>query len=281
MTSPRVYPRPCGEARPRSWAIPVRTGLSPPVRGSHRHRFSRPICGGSIPARAGKPVPCNAISGLNEVYPRPCGEAVPGNQIPRHSQGLSPPVRGSRPAGVPARVRPGSIPARAGKPRAPGRRPACSRSIPARAGKPPRRAGRSCRARVYPRPCGEASGCGTYRPTGSGLSPPVRGSRRQEDRGLRIAGSIPARAGKPMGRWRSAGVGRVYPRPCGEARRRASITTSRMGLSPPVRGSHPCELLPLRIPTDSDHRFRFIPITDSDGFRSVIPIDSDHVGVSE
>ncbi len=37
----------------------------------------------------------------------------------------------------------------------------------------------------------------------------------------------------------------------------------------------------LRIPTDSDHRFRLIPITDSDGFRSVIPIDSDHLGVSE
>ena len=37
----------------------------------------------------------------------------------------------------------------------------------------------------------------------------------------------------------------------------------------------------VRIPTDSDHRFRFIPITDSDGFRSVIPIDPDHLGVNE
>ena len=32
----------------------------------------------------------------------------------------------------------------------------------------------------------------------------------------------------------------------------------------------------LRIPDHSDHRFRFIPITDSDGFRSVIPIHCDH-----
>ena len=39
--------------------------------------------------------------------------------------------------------------------------------------------------------------------------------------------------------------------------------------------------LALRIPIHSDHRFRFIPITGSDGFRSVIPIDSDHLGVSE
>ena len=35
------------------------------------------------------------------------------------------------------------------------------------------------------------------------------------------------------------------------------------------------------IPIHSDHRFRRIPITDSDSFRSVIPIDSDHLGVSE
>ncbi len=31
----------------------------------------------------------------------------------------------------------------------------------------------------------------------------------------------------------------------------------------------------LRIPDHSDHRFRFIPITDSDGFRSLIPTDFD------
>ena len=38
-----------------------------------------------------------------------------------------------------------------------------------------------------------------------------------------------------------------------------------------IGGRHPS----VRIPVDSDHRFRFIPITDSDSFRSPIPMDSD------
>ena len=37
-----------------------------------------------------------------------------------------------------------------------------------------------------------------------------------------------------------------------------------------------CDVLDnVRIPEHSDHRFRLIPITDSDGFRSLIPTEFD------
>ena len=49
--------------------------------------------------------------------------------------------------------------------------------------------------------------------------------------------SIPARAGEPAGGSLAGGARRVYPRPCGGARRSRGSTISRRGLSPPVRGS--------------------------------------------
>ena len=102
----------------------------------------------------------------------------------------------------------------------------CARSIPARAGKPLVRSEPitvSC-ARVYPRPCGEAvhdlglvhyHDSSTVYPRPCGEARCITGTGQSAIR----AGSIPARAGKPVvgHGLRCRSVITVYPRPCGEA----------------------------------------------------------------
>ena len=172
-----VYPRPCGGA---GHIGPMRAGcrgLSPPVRGSHtpvRHGLG---VAGSIPARAGEPPATCGGTIRRRVYPRPCGGATCGIFLARNRGGLSPPVRGSLPPLLVAVVPRRSIPARAGEPRWDSRN-------------------RSNR-RVYPRPCGGASSSGSSPPEPSGLSPPVRGSRKGPLSPVRGRWSIPARAGEP------------------------------------------------------------------------------------
>ena len=90
---------------------------------------------------------------------------------------------------------------------------------------------------VYPRPCGGAYTFGGVDAFEQGLSPPVRGSRRDRTHIVVHDGSIPARAGEPRtdgGRPRSEAV---YPRPCGGADLRIESAVLTYGLSPPVRGS--------------------------------------------
>ena len=156
----RVYPRPCGEALASSLYSSSIARLSPPVRGSQLTETE--------------------ASREKRSIPRPCGEALRSNLNDAKKTGLSPPVRGSHPSR-----------------RWPRRR---ARSIPARAGKPRPGVQESGRAEVYPRPCGEAYRARNRRARNRGLSPPVRGSRCEEDRDVRITGSIPARAGKPRDR---------------------------------------------------------------------------------
>ena len=176
----RVYPRPCGEALASSLYSSSIARLSPPVRGSQLTETEASREKRSIPARAGKPSAATSTTRRRRVYPRPCGEATKVVTLPDSTAGLSPPVRGSHPSR-----------------RWPRRR---ARSIPARAGKPRPGVQESGRAEVYPRPCGEAYRARNRRARNRGLSPPVRGSRCEEDRDVRITGSIPARAGKPRDR---------------------------------------------------------------------------------
>ena len=145
MLLPRVYPRPCGEARsgglflgPRltDGSIPARAGKPRRVlnrEGTRMQVYPRP-CGEadgrdspapgprrSIPARAGKPpldprrcrghIDARAVDG--SIPERPCGEAV---ELSSRTESLSPPVRGSHYFVRRLRYEPGSIPARAGKP---------------------------------------------------------------------------------------------------------------------------------------------------------------------
>ena len=174
---PSVYPRVCGGADQRSSPLVEETGLSPRVRGSHRTKTQRGSPIRSIPACAGEPPRKSARALVRTVYPRVCGGAAVWPPDTCSAQGLSPRVRGSPTGNVPAAVTMRSIPACAGEP-----------TVPAKYGQP---------ARVYPRVCGGANCPDTLPPRVVGLSPRVRGSRREGRAGYRASRSIPACAGEP------------------------------------------------------------------------------------
>ncbi len=71
----RVYPRVCGGALTQTDRHFLAPGLSPRVRGSHRHNTRRVALSGSIPACAGEPSSQYPASCLERVYPRVCGGA--------------------------------------------------------------------------------------------------------------------------------------------------------------------------------------------------------------
>ena len=154
---------------------------------------------------------------MPRVYPRPHGEAAGLCRGGRVHRGLSPPTRGSR-HGHQHRGR--------------GRR-----SIPAHTGKPARCTGHSRKARVYPRPHGEAALDGRSSQRLLGLSPPTRGSPLATPTAELLVRSIPAHTGKPWrGSAREASPA-VYPRPHGEAPSPVRLDLPFDGLSPPTRGS--------------------------------------------
>ena len=172
---------------------------------------------GSIPARAGEPLPRRLPAILSRVYPRPCGGTARLAIFSRIPWGLSPPVRGNRGELSGLWIHSGSIPARAGEPRA-------------------RMLSKSAK-RVYPRPCGGTR----YRIDGPlydwGLSPPVRGNPSAINAWIIPRGSIPARAGEPTARRVNQSWPRVYPRPCGGTFQVVPTRLKFPGLSPPVRGN--------------------------------------------
>ena len=136
--------------------ICVQVGLSPLARGN---RFARPFaggCDGSIPARAGKPRAASSARGGWRVYPRSRGETTGMVAMLQRGMGLSPLARGNLAGGVGTGTEDGSIPARAGKPPADGKR--CS----------------ACT--VYPRSRGETGAIYVGTNTGVGLSPLARGN---------------------------------------------------------------------------------------------------------
>ena len=130
-----VYPRVCGETDGKLRETMTSAGLSPRVRGNHRHHGYRGSAPGSIPACAGKPTTSTRWTSPMRVYPRVCGETTCAAACCCRGSGLSPRVRGNR-SGLLHR-HPGL------------------RSIPACAGKPSERRSRRERRRVYPRVCGE------------------------------------------------------------------------------------------------------------------------------
>ena len=91
----RVYPRPCQGAPSFQRTIHHNSGLSPPVRGSLGPDGAGRVREGSIPARAGEPLPRGSTDLNNRVYPRPCGGALASRVATALKAGLSPPVRGS------------------------------------------------------------------------------------------------------------------------------------------------------------------------------------------
>ena len=136
----RVYPRVCGGTAHRFAPPDAQHGLSPRVRGN---RVRSGVAAGqerSIPACAGEPTPAPGPVPWWPVYPRVCGGTSQRGIADYLVSGLSPRVRGNRPAPADARPRERSIPACAGEP---------TKSIAIR-----------LPARVYPRVCG-----GTALPT--------------------------------------------------------------------------------------------------------------------
>ena len=110
-------------------------------------------------------------------------------------------------------------------------------SIPACAGEPAADSLNVKYEKVYPRVCGGTSTTGGHGAATAGLSPRVRGNRRQFARRDVRYRSIPACAGEPQQVITQRDPGRVYPRVCGGTRQPQQSCRSNSGLSPRVRGN--------------------------------------------
>ena len=112
-----------------------------------------------------------------------------------------------------------------------------SRSIPAWAGKPQHRSLRRPQHRVYPRVGGETVLAAVVITLATGLSPRGRGNPLCQSKHFPPGRSIPAWAGKPPLRRRSAGRCWVYPRVGGETDQWLAHHRYIPGLSPRGRGN--------------------------------------------
>ena len=151
------------------------------------------------------------------VYPRVCGGTRSALAGILREEGLSPRVRGNL------------------RERAPSQN--IGRSIPACAGEPPPDDRLLDLVGVYPRVCGGTCRPRYSAPSGSGLSPRVRGNLTATVGGATLTGSIPACAGEPPRHRHSERHPGVYPRVCGGTRLAAAVECGRPGLSPRVRGN--------------------------------------------
>ena len=173
-----VYPRVCGGTHLYQRHVRPRQGLSPRVRGNLLVHLLSGYGARSIPACAGEPP-----SGANAldprwVYPRVCGGTAHAAHKHEAAPGLSPRVRGNL--------------------RAVGGRRRALRSIPACAGEPRSSFQAAGGSRVYPRVCGGTIDSAMLSMCASGLSPRVRGNRRDVAVIPVQHRSIPACAGEPL-----------------------------------------------------------------------------------
>ena len=191
-------------------------GLSPRVRGNRPRRFRNTRSTRSIPARAGEPAAAMIWASNSGVYPRACGGTL-GARWDEPARLGSIPARAGEPKQLPFLTTPvqGLSPRVRGNlclPHAPG---AALRSIPARAGEPDSTMPLNIIDGVYPRACGGTLDREVLGYLGCGLSPRVRGNPPRPSLPIKVAGSIPARAGEPTGRPVFAATAGVYPRACG------------------------------------------------------------------
>ena len=213
----RAYPRVCGATleRPRSFTAVV--GLSPRVRGNRDAQQQVSDKTGPIPACAGQPTPSASKSITARAYPRVCGATphIPFELALR--TGLSPRVRGNLQNSQDAASVMGPIPACAGQP---GRCYATWLGLGA-----------------YPRVCG-ATGIWMMADTRPlGLSPRVRGNLCRNTSQKPCRGPIPACAGQPSLPAFCLFDSRAYPRVCGATAKHPWRYSSKVGLSPRVRGN--------------------------------------------
>ena len=212
-----IYPRACGGTGLVVWRLDLIRGLSPRVRGNLPVLSRCWGMAGSIPARAGEPDWRGPGPESNRVYPRACGGTICCQPRSTDRPGLSPRVRGNRQRVVVGLEPDGSIPARAGEPRAPcWPHPVCA---------------------VYPRACGGTHHEATPVLQPRGLSPRVRGNRWRDCTAVVPRRSIPARAGEPNCIRDFLSSVRVYPRACGGTVDESAHQVHLKGLSPRVRGN--------------------------------------------
>ena len=190
-----VYPRVCGGSTAARLRVRPAAGLSPRVRGKPAALPVAVIITRSIPACAGEALWNSKAFRPASVYPRVCGGSIFRGRGIAVGSGLSPRVRGKRFRWSCHR--------------------ASVRSIPACAGEAFPRHPRRIDGGVYPRVCGGSRHHRRYPEQPGGLSPRVRGKRRQPAGGGLAGGSIPACAGEAMGVPDRETESEVYPRVCG------------------------------------------------------------------
>ncbi len=191
-------------------------GLSPCVRGYRLDQMGADLSAGSIPVCTGLPPTNYRIGRSGWVYPRVYGATCVGLPCAPPGKGLSPCVRGYQLGPVV--------------------RPVWMGSIPVCTGLPPRSHARPRPERVYPRVYGATRVDALVWAMHEGLSPCVRGYRKQAERQFRLFGSIPVCTGLPKGDRPGACPWRVYPRVYGATYEGRRSNDEEAGLSPCVRG---------------------------------------------
>ena len=213
------YPRACGVTELFDGERETIEGLSPRMRGHPPTGGDWPCAAWTIPAHAGSPSTSSVGRGAIRDYPRACGVTGVTTQRFQELRGLSPRMRGHPTRGIVAGGRAGTIPAHAGSPVNPR-----SSSAP---------------TRDYPRACGVTPWWAARASKAGGLSPRMRGHRRQRKVARRRRWTIPAHAGSPRRTVPTGRGRRDYPRACGVTSRTMSASTASRGLSPRMRGHRP------------------------------------------
>ena len=216
-TPGRAHPRSRGEnSSSPSWRVVLR-GSSPLTRGKPgRGRLRRHIHG-LIPAHAGKTLPLGGADQAARAHPRSRGENTPTTARPLTVTGSSPLTRGKPITSISRAVRPGLIPAHAGKTDIPdhwqGRRGA------------------------HPRSRGENRRRYCIRGPDPVAHPRSRGENRRRSRpATSCLWLIPAHAGKTRPKPRGAPRLRAHPRSRGENFIQLRRLKMSAGSSPLTRG---------------------------------------------
>ena len=214
--STRAHPRSRGENVTIGPLTVVDRGSSPLTRGKPSRCGLHRLCRGLIPAHAGKTrSDCRARRNLR-AHPR---------------------SRGENPT-VPVRAGPvaGSSPLTRGKPATRPRRPSSRRLIPAHAGKTGAYWPSETRPWAHPRSRGENASSSRFTATARGSSPLTRGKRAAQRGLFRVAGLIPAHAGKTIAKPGAGVPNAAHPRSRGENWAHGRLHATDGGSSPLTRG---------------------------------------------
>ena len=252
------HPRVCGEHL-RDCALHQRVwGSSPRMRGAPHGRRAGQLLLRIIPAYAGSTYTVYKRYQPYWDHPRVCGEHAPlarqllakGRIIPAYAGSTLPSrdyleggrdhprVCGEHRPPESRRLLPsGSSPRMRGAPLGSTMLELVGRIIPAYAGSTHAQTHEQCQGRDHPRVCGEHSFDRKYPSSDLGSSPRMRGARWSCTAASRIGGIIPAYAGSTS-RWVALGVWHQdHPRVCGEHSTATSLTSTRRGSSPRMRGA--------------------------------------------